>query len=157
MVWDNRLNLVTPGYINSQDGDIPVNKAMEDWTNQYPQSTSSGFAFPVPFYHGYKGYGNRILLGGGNATDGTITSSALGGGASLSGEIYDNMDFSSYGSSGSSSGFGEEFQCEMRFRHMNNTTCNILFADGHVTPYVIGSVNAKMLCAFVNWPASATD
>ena len=49
----------------------------------------------------------------------------------------------------------QQFQCEMRFRHINNTTCNILFCDGHVEPYIIGSVTAKMLCSYVNWPAEA--
>lgn len=29
---------------------------------------------------------------------------------------------------------------DMRFRHMNNTLCNILFADGHVEGRVLGSV-----------------
>jgi prepilin-type processing-associated H-X9-DG protein/prepilin-type N-terminal cleavage/methylation domain-containing protein len=152
MVWDNRINLQVAGQIG--DDLYPVNLSMEDWTNDYPQSTSSGFAFPVPYYHLYGGYGRRILLGGGNPTDGSTTSSAITG-ASLKGEQYDNVDFTNptWGTSDQ----GGQYQCEMRFRHMNNTTCNILFADGHVTPYVIGTVNAKMLCAFVNWPSGATD
>jgi prepilin-type N-terminal cleavage/methylation domain-containing protein/prepilin-type processing-associated H-X9-DG protein len=160
LAWDNRLNLVTPGYINTQDGDIPVNQSMEAWETNFAQPNSSGWSYPVPFSHLYngstKGYAQRILLGGGNPIDGSITSASIKG-ASLSGEIYDNMDFTSYGSSGNSSGFGEEFQCEMRFRHMNNTTCNILFVDGHVEPYVIGTVNAKMLCSYVNYPGGSTS
>ncbi len=145
MVWDNRVNLVTPGYIGSQDGDQPINEAMEDWTNDYPQSTSSGFAYPVPYYSKYTGYGRRILLGAGNSVDGGITSASLTG-ASLAGEKYDNVDFTAYANAGA------QFYTEMRFRHMNNTTCNILFLDGHVDAYVIGTVTAKMLCVNVNWP-----
>jgi prepilin-type N-terminal cleavage/methylation domain-containing protein/prepilin-type processing-associated H-X9-DG protein len=32
--------------------------------------------------------------------------------------------------------------CNMRFRHMNNTTCNCLFLDGHVESRVLGQVRA---------------
>lgn len=37
-------------------------------------------------------------------------------------------------------------QCEMRFRHMNNTVVNALFVDGHVESRVIGTVVAKDVC-----------
>ncbi len=36
--------------------------------------------------------------------------------------------------------------CEMRFRHMGNTTANFLFCDGHVESRVIGTVVAKDIC-----------
>jgi prepilin-type N-terminal cleavage/methylation domain-containing protein/prepilin-type processing-associated H-X9-DG protein len=32
--------------------------------------------------------------------------------------------------------------CDMRFRHINNSTCNMLFADGHVESRVLGQVRA---------------
>jgi prepilin-type N-terminal cleavage/methylation domain-containing protein/prepilin-type processing-associated H-X9-DG protein len=152
MVWDNRIDLHVPGQIGNDL--YPIDSAMEDWTNDYPQPNSSGFAFPVPYFHGYSGYGRRILLGGGNPTDAWATSS-LATGASLAGEKYDNVDFTdpNWGSSDQ----GGQYQCEMRFRHINNTTCNILFVDGHVSPYVIGTVTAKMLCVNVNWPAGSTN
>jgi prepilin-type processing-associated H-X9-DG protein/prepilin-type N-terminal cleavage/methylation domain-containing protein len=35
---------------------------------------------------------------------------------------------------------------EMRFRHMNNTTANFLFCDGHVESRVLGTVVAKDIC-----------
>jgi prepilin-type N-terminal cleavage/methylation domain-containing protein/prepilin-type processing-associated H-X9-DG protein len=152
MVWDNRVDLHVPGQIGNDL--YPVNSAMENWTNNYPQSSSSGFAFPIPYYHLYSGYGRRILLGGGNPTDGSLCSSALTG-ASLAGEKYDNVDFTN--STWGTSDQGGQFQCEMRFRHINNTTCNILFVDGHVSSYVIGTVTAKMLCVNVNFPPGASD
>jgi len=34
----------------------------------------------------------------------------------------------------------------MRFRHMNNTTCNILFLDGHCESRVLGTVVAQDIC-----------
>ncbi|MGD0771169.1 MAG: prepilin-type N-terminal cleavage/methylation domain-containing protein [Tepidisphaeraceae bacterium] len=154
MVWDNRIQMMGAASIGSQDSDLPITYAMEDWTYDYPQNTSVGFAFPIPYYHAYSGYARRILLGGGNTTDAGATSSSLTG-ASLKGEIYDNVDFTNPDYGGSNG--GGQYQCEMRFRHMNNTTCNILFADGHVSPYVIGTVTAKMLSVNVNWPVGASD
>ena len=94
------------------------------------------------------------MLGGGNNTDANLGSWAITG-ASLAGEKYDNVDFTN--SIWGTSDNGGQYQCEMRFRHINNTTCNILFVDGHVSPYVIGTVTAKMLCVNVNWPTGATN
>ena len=37
-------------------------------------------------------------------------------------------------------------QCEMRFRHMNNTVVAAAFVDGHVESRLIGSVIAKDIC-----------
>ncbi len=148
MAWDNAVNLQQGGVIGANL--YPLNLSMEDWTNDYPQSTSSGFSYPTPWFHLYTGYGRRILLGGGNPTDGSITSSLIPNGATLAGEKYDNVDFTNP-TWGTSDG-GGQYQCEMRFRHLNNTTCNILFMDGHVTPYAIGQVTAKMLCAYVHYP-----
>jgi prepilin-type processing-associated H-X9-DG protein len=150
MAWDNRVNLQAGSVIGPNP--YPCNDSMEAWANDYPNY--SGFAFPIPYYHTYSGYGRRILLGGGNPTDGGLTSAALTG-ASLAGEKYDNVDFTNptWGTSDN----GGQYQCEMRFRHINNTTCNILFVDGHVTSYVIGTVTAKMLCVNVNWPAGSTN
>ena len=57
MVWDNALNLHTPGLIQTQYG---VNLAMEHWTNDnYPPSTGSGFSYPIPYYSRYSGYGRE--------------------------------------------------------------------------------------------------
>jgi prepilin-type processing-associated H-X9-DG protein len=156
MVWDNRIYLtsgpygsVAGGEIGTQDYDWPYTFGMEEWW--ITGNPNSGLAFPTSYNGKYTGYGRRILLGSGNAVDKSIGSWIVTG-ASLQGEIYDNADITS--PTGSGGNAGEKFQCEMRFRHLNNTTCNILFVDGHVSPYVIGEVTAKMLCANVNWPAS---
>jgi prepilin-type N-terminal cleavage/methylation domain-containing protein/prepilin-type processing-associated H-X9-DG protein len=42
--------------------------------------------------------------------------------------------------------------CDMRFRHMNNTTINVLFVDGHADSKKIGEVVAKDVCANVTLP-----
>jgi len=150
MVWENRIAL-HDGTIGSEAEVGNINYAMEGWTTNYTQSTGHGYAFPTPYYHLYKGYNHRILLGGGNSVDGGVTSAAATG-ASLAGEKYDNVDFTNMAQWGASDQ-GGQYQCEMRFRHLNNTTCNVLFLDGHVEPFTIGTVTAKMFCVNVDWPA----
>jgi len=54
---------------------------------------------------------------------------------------------------------GWNFFCDMRFRHMNNTTVNALFVDGHVDSKLLGEVVAKDICTtfslpFGNMPAT---
>ena len=44
------------------------------------------------------------------------------------------------------SGPGGSDSCNMRFRHMNNTTADFLFLDGHVEPRVLGTVLAQDIC-----------
>jgi prepilin-type processing-associated H-X9-DG protein len=149
MVWDNALNL------NNNPNSIglpayPVNLSMENWQNDGPWGTANGWAYPVPYSPTYNGYGRTFMLGGGNAVDGGITSASPGG-APLSGLKYDNVDWIGPNNYGNSTGFGQ-YQCEMRFRHMKNTTVNILFVDGHVESQVIGQPTAKELCVNVPWP-----
>jgi prepilin-type processing-associated H-X9-DG protein/prepilin-type N-terminal cleavage/methylation domain-containing protein len=152
MVWDNRIEL-HDGTIGPEEGAAPCNFAMEGWETNYTANTAHGYAFPIPYYHKYNGYGRRILLGEGinNTIDQGVTSASIIG-ASLVGEKYDNCDFTNP-NWGSGFNPGGQYQCEMRFRHLNNTTCNILFLDGHVEPFAIGTVTAKMLCVNVTWPA----
>jgi len=47
---------------------------------------------------------------------------------------------------------GWNFFCDMRFRHMNNTTVNSLFVDGHVDSRILGEVVAKDVCANITLP-----
>jgi prepilin-type processing-associated H-X9-DG protein/prepilin-type N-terminal cleavage/methylation domain-containing protein len=156
MVWDNRIEL-HGGTIGDEEDAAPCNFAMEGWETNYTQSNADGYGFPIPYYHLFKGYAHRILLGEGinNPIDQGLTSASITG-ASLVGEQYDNCDFTNP-NWGSGFNPGGQYQCEMRFRHLNNTTCNVLFLDGHVEPFAIGTVTAKMLCVNINWPAGCGD
>jgi prepilin-type processing-associated H-X9-DG protein/prepilin-type N-terminal cleavage/methylation domain-containing protein len=75
--------------------------------------------------------------GGGNYNGSWILGTEFGLGTNigthitLTGQKKDNYD----GPRGPSE------NCEMRFRHMNNTTCNFLFCDGHVEGRQIGAVS----------------
>jgi prepilin-type N-terminal cleavage/methylation domain-containing protein/prepilin-type processing-associated H-X9-DG protein len=90
------------------------------------------FLYPQPAMKSYKAafYENKIALGvsadwsGGNA----VTQRDL---------VSQNVDTAS----------GAQYSpYNMRFRHMGNTTCNMLFADLHVEPRLLGDVKAKEIC-----------
>jgi prepilin-type N-terminal cleavage/methylation domain-containing protein len=53
-----------------------------------------------------------------------------------------NQDYTS----SSYDGPGGRDDADMRFRHMNNTTCNFLFCDMHADSRLIGSVLSKDIC-----------
>jgi prepilin-type processing-associated H-X9-DG protein len=42
--------------------------------------------------------------------------------------------------------------CAMRFRHMSNTTCNMLFVDGHVESRLLGTVTAMDISINISPP-----
>jgi prepilin-type N-terminal cleavage/methylation domain-containing protein/prepilin-type processing-associated H-X9-DG protein len=177
MVWDTALNMgngnfpfangsYDPASNNDPPGVIglppsPVNVAMENWQSNWLSTQSgaiaNGWAYPTPFSHLYTAgdYQNRPQIGGPNQVDGNgnLTSAAAGG-QPLSGLMYDNVDWVQNNSAFNGGG---EWQCQMRFRHMKNTTVNLLFVDGHCESRVIGQVIAKDLCVNVSWPSGYGD
>jgi len=70
------------------------------------------------------------------------------------GNIYSNAPSSAgngavtipYLQSENKEAFGSWCNCDMRFRHMNNTEANFLFLDGHVEARQLGDVYAKDIC-----------
>ena len=57
-----------------------------------------------------------------------------------------NRDYVLTGNSEVFNGIGGFDSCYMRFRHMNNTTANALFCDGHVASRKLGEVRAIDIC-----------
>jgi len=160
MVWDGPLNLTDPTGIGPQA--YGTNLSMENWMSTGPWSTPcSGWAYPQPYNSAYgtgvgsskKGYPECFSLGGVGAVVTPTMYSGVIGGVPLSILKYENADWTQASNYGADN--GGEYQCEMRFRHLNNTTANILFVDGHVEPRQIGQVYAKDLCAYVNWPSQS--
>jgi prepilin-type processing-associated H-X9-DG protein/prepilin-type N-terminal cleavage/methylation domain-containing protein len=159
MMWDGPLNMTDPSGIGPQA--YGTNLSMEDWMVFGPYDTpTSGWAFPVPYNHGYntgigaskKGYVECFTLGSpGNFVPNSAYSGLIGG-VPLNYLKYQNVDWTN-GFGGYDN--GGEYQCEMRFRHLNNTTANLLFVDGHVEPRQIGQVFAKDLCVNVTWTAQS--
>jgi len=160
MVWDGPLNLTDPSGIGPQV--YGTNLCMENWMSTGPWSTPcSGWAYPQPYNSAYgtgvgsnkKGYPECFTLGGPGTVVPAGTYSGIIGGAPLNDLKYQNADWTAAGNFTADN--GGAYQCEMRFRHMNNTTANLLFVDGHVEPRLIGQVYAKDLCTFVNWPSQS--
>jgi prepilin-type N-terminal cleavage/methylation domain-containing protein/prepilin-type processing-associated H-X9-DG protein len=157
MVWCGPLNLTDPTGVGPQA--YGTNLSMENWMNFGPYTTpASGWAFPEPYNSAYgagigankKGYGECFTLGGvGNVVTSSTYSGVIGG-VPLSILKYENVDWTQATNYGADN--GGEYQCEMRFRHLNNTTADVLFVDGHVEPRQIGQVFAKDLCVNMNWP-----
>jgi prepilin-type N-terminal cleavage/methylation domain-containing protein/prepilin-type processing-associated H-X9-DG protein len=143
MVWCGACDIApyanTPSY---QYGAQEVDYNIDD--NNY--WGYSGLSFPAPYQKNYRVqyYANRISLGV-DAPNG-YPSSENNGSVSIKVLQSENVDettdqYISWGNAG-----GVEFTF-MRFRHMNNTTVNALYVDGHVESKVLGQVVAKDVCA----------
>jgi prepilin-type N-terminal cleavage/methylation domain-containing protein/prepilin-type processing-associated H-X9-DG protein len=113
----------------------------------YQMTGGHGLCYPSPAQSTFPvtSYANLISLGGQNPLGGAAPNSKTGG-VTLSYLKLENMDFISNSGSTNYSGFGGYDVCYMRFRHINNTTCNFLFADGHVASRPIGTVVASDIC-----------
>jgi prepilin-type processing-associated H-X9-DG protein/prepilin-type N-terminal cleavage/methylation domain-containing protein len=135
MLWDGASQLI--GDVN-YGVHFPMTYALDDW-----QPTGGhGLCYPSPAIVGtFKpgDYSNLVALGD---PLGANSSSALPGTVTRSSLIQENNDVVSTAFSGP---FGFD-ACEMRFRHMGNTTANFLFCDGHVESRVIGTVVAQDIC-----------
>jgi prepilin-type processing-associated H-X9-DG protein/prepilin-type N-terminal cleavage/methylation domain-containing protein len=108
-----------------------------------------GLCYPIPVKAGYKTdyYANPIALGAG-LQPANNPSSQLAGSVTPSYLKNANQEYWADSSGGTAvwNGTGGFDACEMRFRHLNNTTCNILFCDGHVESRLLGSVFAQDIC-----------
>ncbi|HEV7300086.1 MAG TPA: type II secretion system protein [Tepidisphaeraceae bacterium] len=95
-----------------------LSNALDGWRITYDH----GYLYPKPIdtYFPVNTYGRRI----GIAQDGLYSDSAL---------KTNNRDVNNFWS----------FRIAMRFRHMTNTTANLLFADGHVEARKLGQVTVR--------------
>jgi prepilin-type N-terminal cleavage/methylation domain-containing protein/prepilin-type processing-associated H-X9-DG protein len=149
MVWDDALNLSDGNHIGQMS---TLSYGVDRWARN-----GAGFfsclMFPnAPSGYNQAGYGRQIALGGTNTVDG----GAFSGGIPVTKTdlVYDNCDWTN--PAGFNGNRFEEWCCNMRFRHMNDSAVNILFVDGHVEsrPIGVGSVVADEVCVNVdNYPA----
>lgn len=147
MIWDGacgisggKTNVGVPYYYTQAlDG-----WQMQDWS--YNQ------AFPTPANYnntGFPGgsyYNNQICLGAALLNGGATVLNSQNGLVTKSLLLAENGDASADGSSNYSNGtFNGVYRCEMRFRHMNESAANFLFADMHVDSrrLGVGSVTPK--------------
>ncbi|MGD0460912.1 MAG: type II secretion system protein [Tepidisphaeraceae bacterium] len=108
-----------------------------------------GLCYPIPAKAGYNTgwYANPISLGAALQA-GNNPSSQIAGSVTPSYLKNANQEYWADQSGGNDvyNGPGGFDVCEMRFRHLNNTTCNMLFCDGHVDSRPLGSVLAQEIC-----------
>lgn len=161
MAWCGPLNMTNPAGIGTQA--YGTNLSMENWMCEGAyESAVSGWAYPIPYSHTYgsgigsnkKGYEECFTLGGPGNVVPASTYSGIIGGVPLSVLKYENADWIGSNNYGGTDNNGQ-YQCEMRFRHMNNTTANFLFVDGHVDSRQIGQVHEIDLCVNVNWSSAS--
>jgi prepilin-type N-terminal cleavage/methylation domain-containing protein/prepilin-type processing-associated H-X9-DG protein len=160
MVWDGPFDFAENSTgIGPQV--YPVNHSMENWQCEGPyEPANHGWSYPDPYNHTYgsgigsnkKGYAACFALGGDN-TQLSGAYSGLIGGVPLSDLKYENADFTNPGDFSSDRGSG--WGCEMRFRHLNNTTGNFLYVDGHVEALQIGQEQTLSMCVPTTWSASS--
>jgi len=153
MLWDGQ-SIVSDGQTNQgvsfwnycygMDGFSVQDTWNGSWGLTFPSSQWwSGFFPPVnKGASSYTGYANQIALG----TE-LYNNSYHFSGSGLVTTNYlklENVDASAAGQYNVNNAYGT-YLCEMRFRHMINTTANFLFVDGHVDSRALGQVVAKDL------------
>lgn len=128
MVWDGQQN-TDPSNTSGFGGAYPVARALDGWQIGF----GHGYLFPTPAqsWWSVSNYKSLIALGDGgpagnpNSSGGPVTKKSV---------MADNVDS------------GDDFRCNMRFRHMKNTTGNFLFVDGHVEGRLVGTVTVPSIC-----------
>jgi prepilin-type N-terminal cleavage/methylation domain-containing protein/prepilin-type processing-associated H-X9-DG protein len=135
-------------------GAIPQAKDIDTWNIYncsmiYPTAMTSGGGH-APSWWNNGIYGNKIAIGTGDAADG-YPGSTNPGGTTVAVLQHENRDATNTMSPGypftSPSFANHEYDwCMMRFRHMGNTTVNVLFVDGHCDSRQIGQVILSDIC-----------
>jgi len=133
-------------------GALPTAKDIDSWNIYncgmcYPQAMTSGVG-PQPGWWNNGIYGNKISLGTGDAADG-FPGSTNPGVTTLTVLQRQNRDATNTMAPGYpfTSTFSHEYDwCMMRFRHMGNTTLNVLFVDGHCDSRQLGQVILSDIC-----------
>jgi prepilin-type processing-associated H-X9-DG protein len=141
MVWCGAVDTTTSTYnAGANVADLEI-----DYNSFFGSGNHHGMCYPNPpsaFGYNPNWFANRISLG----VDGPNgePSSAVTGSVSLRVLQSENRDITNntayFGPAG-----GPDF-CYMRFRHLNNTTTNALYCDGHVESKALGQVVARDIC-----------
>ena len=119
VIWDGAQWL--DGLFGPDNNAFPIANSIDGWAKGYGHALS----YPTPSQSWYNpaDYQNRVSLG----SNGQNTMTAL---------RADNRDVVT----------GGEWVNSMRFRHLNNTSANFCFADGHVESRKLGDVRVRDIC-----------
>lgn len=96
---------------------------------------------PIQSWYQDQWYQNPISLGAPIGVGGSPSSQSPGS-VTMSYLKAANRDYTS----GVYNGIGGSDSCNMRFRHINNTSANFMFIDGHVEARKLGDVRARDVC-----------
>lgn len=96
---------------------------------------------PIESWYNTNWYNNPISLGAPIGIGGSPSSQAAGS-VTMSYLKAANRDYTN----GTFNGIGGSDSCNMRFRHLNNTSANFMFIDGHVEARKLGDVRARDIC-----------
>jgi prepilin-type processing-associated H-X9-DG protein len=144
----SEVMIIWCGAVNINTGqDWGVYHSYTDSLDNYQATNGHGFCFPTPAPNSQTpfnpaNYNNPIALGA--ALSGGNQSSSNSGSVTPSYLKLANADYTNNG--GGYNSFGGFAVNQMRFRHVNDTKCNFLFADGHTASRLIGSVVAQDIC-----------
>jgi prepilin-type N-terminal cleavage/methylation domain-containing protein/prepilin-type processing-associated H-X9-DG protein len=133
LAWDGACKII--------DGkNYGVQHTYPNGLDNYGMYGGHGMRFPIPVQPSYdtKWYDNPISLGAAIGV-GAAASSKSAGSVTKSYLAAANRDVfnDTFG------GIGGYDSCNMRFRHMKNSTANFLFVDGHVDSRKLGDVRAR--------------
>jgi prepilin-type N-terminal cleavage/methylation domain-containing protein/prepilin-type processing-associated H-X9-DG protein len=137
MIWCGSCNI-------GQSVNYGVKLTYPDAIDDYGMYNFHGLCYPgpaIPTAYQSDYYSNPISLGLplgasnplGSMTPGLVTKSDL----KASNTDNYTMNYN---------GLGGWDACDMRFRHLGDTTCNALFGDGHVESRALGTVRALDIC-----------
>ncbi|MGA2440185.1 MAG: type II secretion system protein [Tepidisphaeraceae bacterium] len=139
MVWCGPQVTVDGQTVSQTNGYGALAEQLDDSAIEWSSGTYGGY-YPVPAFKTYNTnyYAKPIALGApyGFPIKGITGVSNINGNVTMYCVTYENRDDTNPNDNWSS-------LCAMRFRHMNNTTTNALFVDGHVESRTLLSVTAK--------------
>jgi prepilin-type N-terminal cleavage/methylation domain-containing protein/prepilin-type processing-associated H-X9-DG protein len=121
----------------------------EMWGSTQDGTAANALCYPTPQNPAFNSsnYANPISLGSYLQASGPFPSSRVVGSVTPSYLKQANSDYWA-GTPGNVvfAGAGGFAHCFMRYRHLGNSTCNILFCDGHVDSRALGSVIGRDIC-----------
>jgi prepilin-type N-terminal cleavage/methylation domain-containing protein/prepilin-type processing-associated H-X9-DG protein len=138
MVWCAATNLSNGAY---DQGANVICWALDGSQENWGHGLSNPAAQPGWFLPSF--FNNLVALGN---SDDKSTYCSANNNVTLPFIQAENQDYMNAG------GFGWNMQADMRYRHMDNTTMNVLFVDGHVESRLIGSVHVSDICLNPTYP-----
>jgi prepilin-type N-terminal cleavage/methylation domain-containing protein/prepilin-type processing-associated H-X9-DG protein len=142
MVWCTSCDIGTG---TNYGADYGFSYSVDNYSASGFNNRSTGLCYPnLPSTSSYlpANFSNPIALGCA-VVAGSNVGSEYAGSITKSYLLAANGDYST---STYAVGSGERDNADMRFRHLNNSACNILFGDFHVDSRMIGTVTAQDIC-----------